>query len=61
MNSADLMSMVAQNCESYEPPMDIRRLSNSAVSVNCENCSNYVDGKCRKNFLDSAAEMFGRN
>ncbi len=61
MTSEDIKSMVAQNCEEYEPPEDIRILSNSMVSISCENCASYMDGQCKRKHFEKLSQMFGRN
>lgn len=61
MVSEELKSVVAQNCEEYAAPLDVRLLSNSSSSVSCENCSNYSGGQCSKESFQRIADMLSRN
>lgn len=43
---------VAQNCSGYEPRNAAVMSSMGSLSESCNNCSNYIRGKCVKNLFD---------
>lgn len=61
MVSEELKSHIAENCPGYEPPFDIRMLSSSAVTVSCDNCANFENGKCQIDYFDRVNEILNRN
>ncbi|KAJ49780.1 hypothetical protein CTM_21326 [Clostridium tetanomorphum DSM 665] len=54
--------VVAENCEGYEPIASVFVSDiGSNITDSCENCENFVKGKCIKNLFDPIKERIYRN
>lgn len=52
---------VAQNCMEYSAKSIISLLSVSVLSESCDNCQNYIKGKCTKGLFYEIMEIINRN
>ena len=48
MVSEELKMTVAQNCSGYRPRNTIISMSMGTLSESCNNCANFIHGKCSK-------------
>lgn len=53
--------IAAQNCLDYAPKYIISLLSVASLSESCNNCQNYIKGKCTKGLFDEIMETIKRN
>lgn len=58
-NSSKMIA--AQNCLDYAPKYIISLLSVASLSESCNNCQNYIKGKCTKGLFDEIMETIKRN
>jgi hypothetical protein len=61
MISAELKSVIGQNCPGYDARYGITIMNSGVFSESCNNCSNYVRGKCIKDLLDEMRNKVCRN
>ncbi|SQC00531.1 putative transmembrane protein [Clostridium tetanomorphum] len=62
MRLEELKMVVAENCEGYEPIASVFVSDiGSNITDSCENCENFVKGKCIKNLFDPIKERIYRN
>ncbi|MFA6941335.1 MAG: hypothetical protein WCQ54_10200 [Clostridiaceae bacterium] len=48
MVSEELKMTVAQNCSGYRPRSVFLSMSMGTLSESCNNCANFIHGKCAK-------------
>lgn len=61
MVSLENKMVVAQNCIEYEPKNYIRIINHSSISESCDDCANYIDGKCNRKLFDEIHEIVKTN
>lgn len=61
MVSNELKMVVAKNCSGYEPKHAVTMLSMGTLSESCNNCKNFIKGKCNKGLFDEIKESITRN
>jgi len=59
--SSELKMRVAQNCPGYHPRYIFSSMSMGTSSESCNNCVNFVRGKCSKNLFDDIKETIRIN
>ncbi|MCY6485921.1 hypothetical protein OW763_16555 [Clostridium aestuarii] len=61
MVSNEMKMVIAQNCQEYEAKYGISMLSMGTLSESCNNCKNFIKGKCTKGLFDEIMETIRRN
>lgn len=54
-------SFIAENCPAYDAEPDISGMSMCTKSINCYNCINYNDGKCKIGYETVIGKMLKNN
>jgi hypothetical protein len=52
MVSEELKMTVAQNCSGYRPRSVYLSMSMGTLSESCNNCANFINGKCAKGLFN---------
>lgn len=54
--------VVAENCDEYNPVNhDFISQMGVTLSETCDNCKNFINGRCIKNLFDPIKEAINRN
>lgn len=61
MVSNELKMRIAQNCSGYESRNSGFLSSMTQLSESCDNCKNFVRGKCVKDLFDEVREEIRQN
>lgn len=62
MRLQELKMVVAENCDEYNPVNhDFISQMGVTLSETCDNCKNFIDGRCIKNLFDPIKEAINRN
>ncbi|MBU3210681.1 hypothetical protein [Clostridium algidicarnis] len=62
MRKDELKSVIGENCPGYEPRYGLSLMSMGGhLSPSCDNCSNFVRGKCFKGLYDPIKNMINNN
>ncbi|WP_373897169.1 hypothetical protein ACER0A_000405 [Haloimpatiens sp. FM7315] len=61
MISNELKARIAQNCPGYTSRNSSFMSSVTELAQSCDNCANYVRGKCVKRLFDSIKEDIRKN
>lgn len=56
-----IKKIIAENCFGYEPYSILNLYSMADLSPSCENCLNFVEGKCEKGLFDGIRERITMN
>lgn len=62
MYKDELKSIIGENCPGYEPESKLSFISmGGPLSPSCDNCVNFVKGKCFKGLYDPIKDMIKIN
>ncbi|GIM29330.1 hypothetical protein CPJCM30710_19960 [Clostridium polyendosporum] len=61
MYYSELKSIIGQNCIGYNPRSATSIMSMGSLAQSCNNCSNFIKGKCAKDLFDAMKIMIKTN
>lgn len=62
MYKNELKSVIGENCHGYEPRYGLSMMSmGGPLSPSCDNCANFIRGKCDKDLYDPMKNLIENN
>lgn len=61
MVSSETKMRVAQNCPGYDAVYEMVMMSMGSLAQSCDNCSNFVRGRCVKELFDGIRDRIRVN